>query len=663
MKTSINKINKKYILSVSLVLAITSMVHAVNPIPAVIPKPTSMTLQNGVFILKPDTLIIAGTDSLATAKQLSDMIGVATGFSLKIDLKRTSNSNVIILELNSALSNLGDEGYRLQVVHDKVTIQASKPAGLFYGIQTLRQLLPPEIYQDSKAENVEWAIGMVEIEDKPRFPWRGVMLDASRHFQTKQFVKRYLDLMAMHKLNTFHWHLTDDHGWRIEIKKYPKLTEIGAWRNQPGYDKGPYGGFYTQQDIREVLQYAKKLHITVVPEIEMPGHSGEVFAAYPHLSCTEEQQETTNFINYPCRKKDHNVAEIPKVDAYCAGKEETFKFLEDVLTEVMALFPSEYIHIGGDEVNKQWWKGCAKCQARKKLEKLRDEKALQSYFVKRIEKFINANGRRMIGWDEILEGGLAPNATVMSWRGIGGGIVAARAGHDVVMTPQQFLYFDHYQSKSLHHPAAWPGVSTLQTVYDFEPVPQELTAEQKKHILGAQANMWTVYTHTPELIELMSFPRMCALSEITWSPRQLRNRDDFNQRMNIHFKRLDALKVNYYRGTSLLMGQWSPGQITQAGVTRQWDATEHIKGKGEYQVTLDYTKGAHGLVIHWVALLQDDKEVARDTHPGFTGFEKKNITYKLNLPVWKKGARYTIQAHVAGAGGNDSYGDVFLVVP
>jgi hexosaminidase len=374
-------------------------------------------------------------------------------------------------------------------------------------------------------------------------------LDVSRHFFPKEFILKYIDLIASFKMNTFHWHLTDDNGWRIEIKKYPKLMQTAAWHvdreNLPWTERTPqqageranYGGYYTQDEIREIVEYAKKRYITIIPEIEMPAHSVEVLAAYPQFSCTGGPFTVPPGSYWP------------NTDILCAGNDSTFTFLEDVLTEVISLFPSKYIHIGGDEADKTRWKECPKCQARIKTEGLKDEKELQSYFIKRIEKFLVSKDRKLIGWDEILEGGLAPEATVMSWRGLEGGIAAARQGHDVVMTPGSYCYFDHYQADPKTEPKAIGGYTTLKKVYSYEPVPGELTKEQSKYILGAQGNVWTEYIPTPEHAEYMAVPRMIALAEVDWTPKNLKNWNDFRTRLEPEFRRLDLLHVNYCKGS------------------------------------------------------------------------------------------------------------------
>ena len=469
------------------------------------------------------------------------MINPATGYGLMIESNDVS-SNRIKLKLDSEIK--GAKGiYSLEVGKRGVTISAAESIGLFYGVQSLRQLLPVEIEKAETQQGIEWLIPFVNINDEPAFVYRGLHLDVARHFFPVSFIKKYIDLLALHKMNIFHWHLTEDQGWRIEIKKYPKLTEVGSVRKETlvghygtnKYDGKPYGGFYTQDEVKEIVAYAQARFITVIPEIEMPGHSLGALAAYPELGCTGGPYEVaTTWGVFP--------------DVYCAGNEKVYAFLEDVLTEVMELFPSEYIHIGGDECPKTKWKECSKCQAKIKKEGLKDEHELQSYFIQRMEKFLNAHGRQIIGWDEILEGGLAPKATVMSWRGEKGGIEAAKAHHDVIMTPGFALYFDHYQADPETQPLAIGGFTSTKGVYNYYPVPKKLDADEEKYILGAQGNVWSEYMATPEYVEYMVYPRACALSEVVWSPKESMDWDDFTRRMQTHFKRLDALNVNYFDG-------------------------------------------------------------------------------------------------------------------
>lgn len=460
---------------------------------------------------------------------------------MNLDLKivkseKIKNKNAIVLALDTIQVNY-PEGYLLTVSGKQVIITAKQANGAFYGVQTLLQLLKVEDQNNQITYNT--IVPGVKIVDYPRFTWRGMHLDVCRHFFDKEFVKKYIDALAMHKMNTFHWHLTEDQGWRIEIKKYPKLTEIGSVRSETmigknwnEFDGMPHSGYYTQDDIKEVVQYATDRFITIVPEIEMPGHSLAALASYPEYGCSGGPYEVA---------KTWGVFD----DVYCAGNDKTFEFLEDVLSEVITLFPGTYIHIGGDECPKAAWKKCKKCQQRIKTEGLKDEFELQSYFIRRIEKFLIANNKKLIGWDEILEGGLAPEATVMSWRGTEGGIHAAKMGHDVVMSPNAECYFDHYQGDPEKEPLAIGGFTDIAEVYNYEPVPSELNEEESKYILGAQANLWTEYITTNEHVEYMLLPRLSALSEVVWSPKEKKNLEDFNKRLKTHILRLKRNNYNY----------------------------------------------------------------------------------------------------------------------
>ncbi len=505
------------------------------PGPSIIPRPAKMEVGSGSFEIGPKTSIVldsASADTREVGEFLAAKLRRTTGYPLDVEAATGKiPTGAILLRTADGLSALGNEGYRLSSSKKEVKIESGSPAGIFYGVQTLLQLLPPEIESGSAAEGVVWSVPSVKIEDRPRFVWRGVHLDVGRHFLPKEFVKRYIDLLAMYKMNMFHWHLTEDQGWRIEIKKYPRLTEIGAWRRESMDDGIPHGGFYTQDEIREVVAYAKKHFITVVPEIEMPGHCQAALAAYPELSCSGGPFKvgTEWGIIY---------------DVFCPGNEKTFEFLQDVLTEVIDLFPGRFVHIGGDEAPKRRWQNCSRCQERIKGEGLKNEDELQSYFIKRIENFLSGKGKSLIGWDEILEGGLAPNATVMSWRGTAGGIEAARSGHDVVMSPTSHCYFDYYQGL-FDEPWAIGGFLPIEKVYSYEPVPEELTPEQAGRVLGAQANLWTEYIVAPPQAEYMLMPRLLALSEVVWSDKSLRSYADFSRRLVPHYDRLAASGVNF----------------------------------------------------------------------------------------------------------------------
>ncbi len=517
---------------------------------SVIPKPVKLTPAAGEFRITSSTVITADPAFVNVARMFARDIAGPTGFSLPVTgtgAAPAANAPYIRLVRDASLSTLGDEGYQLAVRPAGITVRSAGAAGAFYALQTVRQLLPADIYRSAPIGNTSWIVPAVDIEDTPRFGWRGMHLDVVRHFQPKEFVKKYIDLLAMQKMNRFHFHLTDDQGWRIEILKYPKLTEVASCRAQtmvppymsdPAkrvYDGKPHCGFYTQDDIREIVAYAAERFVTVVPEIEMPGHAQAAVTAYPSLGVNPDTQLT--------------VMEFWGVSEHIFNAEPaTITFLQDVLTEVLALFPSEFIHVGGDEADKKLWKTSPLIQKRIRDLGLKNEDELQSWIIRQMDTFLTQRGRRLLGWDEILEGGLAENATVMSWRGSAGGITAARSGHDVVMAPNTHTYFDYYQSRDrTKEPHAIGGFIPLELVYSLNPVPDSLTAEQGKHILGAQAQIWTEYITNPKHVEYMAFPRASALAEVVWTPMDRKDYADFLVRLNAHLKRLDALDVNYRR--------------------------------------------------------------------------------------------------------------------
>jgi len=496
---------------------------------AIIPKPLYQKIEKGVFILDGNVQLIS-TEKL---NEVSNYFEAHVRESYQLEFFKNKSDKKIIFKLDESILN--EEGYKLTINKNLIEVISKNLKGAFYAVQSLFQLLP--INSDSKSI----AIPCIEIKDQPQFKYRGMHLDVGRHFFSVDFIKKYIDLMSRLKMNTFHWHLTEDQGWRIEIKKYPKLQEVAAFRNetlighysdQPHqFDGKRYGGYYTQKQIKEVVAYAQERQVTIIPEIEMPGHSQAAIAAYPELGCTGEQVEVAT------KWGVFN-------DIYCP-KENTFKFLEDVIDEVVALFPGKYIHIGGDEAPKTNWKKCDHCQKLIKKENLKDEHGLQSYFISRMEKYINSKGKQIIGWDEILEGGLAPNATVMSWRGTNGAVQAAKEGHDVILTPGSHCYFDHYQSDNENEPIAIGGFLPLEKVYSFNPIPEELNEEESKYVLGAQGNVWTEYMSNEKQVEYMAFPRMIALSEVIWSSLESRDYNDFIKRLEFYQKRLDKLDVNY----------------------------------------------------------------------------------------------------------------------
>ena len=510
---------------------------------SLVPQVQKMVLGKSSFKFKRGTLLVVeNAGQKLVADQFAGLFEKSAGWKPQVALGGDEGSNQVYFKTEPGLPA---EGYSLEVQKDRIKIKASQPAGFFYALQTLRQLLPREIESSQQQEKTEWLVPVISISDSPSFPWRGYMLDVSRHFFSKAEVLRMIDNLSFHKINTFHLHLTDDQGWRIEIKKYPKLTEVGAWRvdredkpwdsrpKQVSVEKASYGGFYTQEDIKEMVAYAQSRFVTIVPEIEMPAHVTAALAAYPQYSCT----------GGPFTVLPGGV--WPITDIYCAGNDSTFRFIEDILTEVIDLFPSKYIHIGGDEATKTEWEKCPKCKLRIKTEGLKNVGELQSYFIKRIEKFVNSKHKVLLGWDEIIEGGLPAEATVMSWRGFEGGIEAAKLGHDVVMTPTSDCYIDYYQGPMEQEPLGIGGYVPLSKVYNFSPVPPGLDAEAAKHILGGQANLWTEYVPNFKHAEYMTFPRIAAMAEVLWSPKEVRSWDDFSLRIQSMMKRYDQMGINY----------------------------------------------------------------------------------------------------------------------
>ena len=513
---------------------------------SIVPVPAESVVGENTYVLASSLDIVASEPARAAATYLGGLLERGIGASIRYIFPESpeveigpapdAESSAIRRILFGPLDGAGEIGaYRLEIGPSEIRIEGAGAAGHFWATQTLRQLLPPEVEVGVGDDAFPITLPEVRVADRPRFGWRGLHFDASRHFFPVSFIKLLIDAMALHKLDRFHWHLTDDQGWRIEIKRYPELSGVGAWRRER--DGSRYGGYYTQEEIREVVAYAGERQVTIVPEIEMPGHARAAIAAYPWLSCTKEALEVWNH------------GGISK-DLFCAGREETFELLEGVLEEVADLFPGELIHIGGDECPKDRWKACPDCQARIRDEGLADEEALQGYFVRRVQAYLLRLGKRIVGWDEILDGGLAPGATVMSWRGVEGGLRAARAGHRAVMSPIGFCYFDYRQSANpgeLGPTHFDPPVTTLRTVYSYEPVPEELSAEEGYNVLGAQGNVWTEDIDTPERAGYMIFPRLCALAEVLWSPAERRDWESFKRRLTDTMKRFEHLSLSYCR--------------------------------------------------------------------------------------------------------------------
>lgn len=561
----------------------------------IVPKPLEMKLNQGAYRFTKDTKLVAANDQTQVFEVLQNKFVSAAGWNLGV-VNTAPSSNFVQLSTDVSLP---EEAYNLKVTENQVIIYASGHNGFLYGLETIRQLLPVAIESKNVVSNMNWDIPNVEIKDSPRFKWRGFMLDVSRHFFDKDYVMETIDQLALLKMNTLHLHLVDDQGWRIEIKKYPKLTEVGGFRvdqedkpwnarSTPELGKETtYGGFFTQEDIKEIVAYAESRGITVVPEIEMPAHVMSAIAAYPELSCFQK----------PIMVPSGGVWPITEI--YCPGKETTFEFLENVLLEVMELFPSRYIHVGGDEATKTNWEKCPDCKKRIQEEGLENVEELQSYFIRRMERFLSSKGRTLLGWDEILEGGLAPGATVMSWRGVKGGLEASEAGHDVVMTPNSHCYFDYYQGDQDAEPLAWGGNLPLGKVYQFDPVVEGMSEEQANHVLGGQANLWTEYVPTKAQAEYMTYPRLAALAEAVWSSKDNRNWDDFSNRVSSLFQRYGIMGVNYAKSAYQVTTETSvntengvisialKSEFSQADIRFSLDGSDITSASKKYSAPVD----------------------------------------------------------------------------
>jgi len=623
-----------------------------------IPRPKSITKTSGTFYVSGAPDIHGGSFPAAAAHLARQLENVAS-------VKRVGGVPPLGIRYEFG-AGLAPDAYSIDVNASGITLCASTETGAFYATQTLLQLLTEPANGKAHLKRRNTLPGMV-ITDAPRFPWRGFMLDSSRHFQPKEDIFKWIDYMAMHKLNVFHWHIVDSHGWRLEIKKYPRLTSQAAWREQPPI--GRYGGFYTQTDVREVVAYAKARHVEVVPEIEMPGHSQAAVAAYPELLACDPNQvgETAFFYNFP-----HTRQEFPNLigaDVMCPSKETTYKFISDVLDETMKLFPGTFIHVGGDEVDDSVWAKCKDC-AHPERRGIKDYHALQAMFMQRIEKQLIANGRRLIGWDEIIEGGLSPTAAVTSWRGIDGGIAAAKSGHYAVMSPNKPLYLDHGQSFSSSEPPHWPGRETLEDVYTYEPIPAALTPAESRYILGLQGNLWSIFTTNQQLLEIQGFPRLCAIAEVGWSERKRPTFTEFASRLAIHKSRLRAAGINFWdepltatnAGGALIIGKWVPDAGYAAGKQLRFKLSNYVAG-GSIDVQFQYTGGADALSIRKVALEVAGKVVSADIHDGMTGSTDNANKYRVGVPKGLKASDVWLVADVyvvpwARGGKGDSSGTV-----
>jgi hexosaminidase len=593
---------------------VTALLLQAQPKVSIIPLPKVIVEKTGSFAFNNKTSITYNQPNikkLAVFAQasLKQVAGIKT--SVQTNARALAKTNSILLQLDAA-SPMNAEGYVLDVSPTNITIKAATENGLFYGLQSLVQIVPLQ-----RAKKV----ASLHIEDEPRFTWRGMMMDVCRHTWSVDFIKKFIDQLAFHKLNKFHWHLTEDQGWRIEIKKYPRLQEVAAWRNgtQVGYDRKKtdsirYGGYYTQEQIKDVVAYAASRYVEVIPEIEMPGHSVAAVTAYPNLACNAVSFETG---------KPHEVRQVWGVskDIYCAGNDSVFTFLQDVLTEVMSLFPSKYIHIGGDEAPHEAWAKCAKCQQRMKDNGLKNEAELQSWFIRRMEKFINANGKKLIGWEEIMEGGLTSNATVQSWLGVRSGLKAAQMGNDAIMSPYSHLYFDGYQAEPKIEPKAIGYFTPLDTVYAFEPRHPQMTDEDAKHLLGAQANVWTEFISTEDYFQYMVFPRMDALAEISWSPKERKNFTDFKQRLKTQLLRYDRKNINYRIPVPVIQASYNVDStasvqlenLAASGVIRYEINQEKVTAQSPiYEGVINVKKGE---LLQFASFIENGRQSSTDYFP------------------------------------------------
>jgi hexosaminidase len=559
---------KKITLWLGIMLFTTHLFAQTNSL-NLIPQPVDLQLLSGSFSLNSTTTVgFDKAEGKVVAEMLAQKLNIATGFNLKADNNKTAAIQFKINEKPNA--QLGKEGYTLEVNNQNVILIANQSAGLFNGMQTILQLLPKEIESKKVISGQNWAIPAVKITDYPRFGWRGIMLDVSRHFFSKEDVKTYIDQLARYKFNVFHWHLTDDNGWRIEIKSLPKLTSVGAWRvERQGHfgdradpkpnEPATYGGFYTHEDIKEIVQYAQARNVTIVPEIDVPGHSMAVLAAYPELSCTKDPNIKVNPGTPFADWYGNGTFKMKVENTLNPSDEKVYEFMDKVLTEVAMLFPNPYIHVGGDECYKGFWARDPGCQALMKKLKIRHVEDLQGYFMSRVEKILIAKGKKLLGWDEILEGGISPGATVMSWRGMKGGIEAAEQGHDVVMTPTTYCYIDYNQGDPTIDPPIYAYLR-LQKTYSFEPVPDGVDA---KHILGGQGNLWTEQIPNLRYAQYMTYPRAWALAEVFWSPKTAKNWEKFTQKVENHFTRADVAEINYSKAIydPIVKTKWEDGKL------------------------------------------------------------------------------------------------------
>jgi hexosaminidase len=678
-------------LRVAMLLGGLTVTAAAAP-PALIPWPQQMQVTGGEFTLDESepvpgapasTRILVDAATRATGEYLATLLFKSTGrrFEVATNAGVAAVPAAILLTTNAADATLGAEGYELTVATNAVVIRAPAAAGAFYGAQTLLQLFPPEILAPEPVGGVAWTAPCLVIRDAPRFPWRGWMLDSVRHFFTPDEVRRMIDAMALHKLNILHWHLDDDSGWRIEIKKWPRLTQVGAWRswtNSAGTplwglnprstdawnDVGLYGGFYTQDEIRDLVAYAAQRQVTIVPEIEMPGHSTAALSAYPQFSCDGGAGDCPTCANVP-----HSLSVTSYVGGvFCIARPETMAFLQDVLTEVMDLFPGPFVHIGGDEVNFGNWNKHALDQQLTNSLGISSMQVYQSQFTQQIADWLKSKGRTMTGWSEIMNGGTVTNAALMDWLNTRA-VQAATNRQYVVMAPSATLYINKWETATnssgggviwSNEPPAQSGLCPLPNVYAFEPIPAGLPSAYTHYILGAEGPAWSEWIPSLQNLQFRVFPRLCAIAEVDWTPAAQKNWTDFTNRLEFHKQRLTRLGVNFNPyAAPPVVGAWSSNQTPAVYATLTWDLTPGITAPGEIDLSFCWKTGAHGLDIAWVALLENGVELDRDTHAGFTGVTPTRPTYVLRLPARRPGATYTLAASVQGRGGTNCNGVIY----
>jgi len=635
----------------------------------IIPKPVALKMGKGHFKLTKDTKLISPTGLIQEVGFFKDALVPSTGFHLEIvaDEKKQKGTKIVFKFDEKLKKKFGKEAYSIKVAKTKIEVSVASASGAFNSIQSLLQLLPTEVFSKVKISNVNWNIPSVEIVDYPRFAWRGFMLDASRSFQPISYVKKTLDLMAMHKMNVFHWHLTDDHGWRVEIKKYPVLTEKGAWRLQPNFPEfgktEMYGGYYTQEEIRDIIKYATERNITIIPEVDLPGHSSTLVYSMPEMACENaiHGDGIHKFDDFPKRQKPY-VKNIG-TNVICPGTETTFEIAENILKEIMDLFPTKYVHIGGDEVNKKWWKACSKCKHRMEEEHLEDYDQLQAYFIKRLEKIVNKHGKKLIGWDEILEGGLSKTATVMGWRGLSGALKSVKEGREVIIASNKGYYIQKGQTENLLHPQRWPGFTTAENMYNYKAIPTDFTEKEKKLILGVQSSLWTPFMSKPEVWDIAIFPRNCAMSEVAWTPLDKKNWNNYQTRLKTHLKRLAYKGVSYWREKEEVINNFE--LKNQKEVVLTYDVSKKITTPGSYFVTIDYLEGGNeGLELLEAIVLKDGKQIVSDTHLGFTTAKKDHDRiYFMNLQSTEEDSKYTLKVRLKNLSKSGVKGVVYISQP